>query len=218
MHEVPFDSKRAVVPNTAGKVYMDGLRTPQSPPPPPPLEPLTQPEKLQGQQLTYDQQQVQQQQQQQQQQQLQQQEPQHFGTTCENFKQQQQLQQQEPQHFGTPSENFEQQQQQQQEGDPVTPQILHGSTQTHADHVTLWSPSTDGQFGGDSGVGGKSGGEGRLCGGAGVYVVGWLKRGPSGIIGTNAVDADETVASIAEVGILLPSCQVALSVAFCAPH
>ena len=197
MHEVPFDSKRAVVPNTAGKVYMDGLRTPQSPPPPPPLEPLTQPEKLQGQQLTYDQQQVQQQQQQQ---------------------QQQQLQQQEPQHFGTPSENFEQQQQQQQEGDPVTPQILHGSTQTHADHVTLWSPSTDGQFGGDSGVGGKSGGEGRLCGGAGVYVVGWLKRGPSGIIGTNAVDADETVASIAEVGILLPSCQVALSVAFCAPH
>ena len=176
---------------------MDGLRTPQSPPPPPPLEPLTQPEKLQGQQLTYDQQQVQQQQQQQ---------------------QQQQLQQQEPQHFGTPSENFEQQQQQQQEGDPVTPQILHGSTQTHADHVTLWSPSTDGQFGGDSGVGGKSGGEGRLCGGAGVYVVGWLKRGPSGIIGTNAVDADETVASIAEVGILLPSCQVALSVAFCAPH
>ncbi len=37
------------------------------------------------------------------------------------------------------------------------------------------------------------------CDSAGVYVVGWLKRGPSGIIGTNAVDADETVASIAEV-------------------
>jgi len=33
-----------------------------------------------------------------------------------------------------------------------------------------------------------------------VYVVGWLKRGPTGIIGTNAVDADETVACIAEVG------------------
>eukprot|EP00898_Chlorokybus_atmophyticus_P003373 jgi/Chlat1/4036/Chrsp26S04089 len=31
----------------------------------------------------------------------------------------------------------------------------------------------------------------------GMYVVGWLKRGPTGIIGTNAVDADETVTSIA---------------------
>jgi adrenodoxin-NADP+ reductase len=27
----------------------------------------------------------------------------------------------------------------------------------------------------------------------GLYVVGWLKRGPSGIIGTNLVDAEETV-------------------------
>jgi len=30
----------------------------------------------------------------------------------------------------------------------------------------------------------------------GLYVCGWLKRGPTGIIGTNAIDADETVASI----------------------
>lgn len=27
----------------------------------------------------------------------------------------------------------------------------------------------------------------------GVYAVGWLKRGPSGIIGTNLTDAEETV-------------------------
>eukprot|EP00547_Thalassionema_nitzschioides_P009072 CAMPEP_0194225866 /NCGR_PEP_ID=MMETSP0156-20130528/40538_1 /TAXON_ID=33649 /ORGANISM="Thalassionema nitzschioides, Strain L26-B" /LENGTH=498 /DNA_ID=CAMNT_0038957991 /DNA_START=164 /DNA_END=1660 /DNA_ORIENTATION=+ len=32
--------------------------------------------------------------------------------------------------------------------------------------------------------------------GPGLYVTGWLKRGPSGIIGTNAVDAKETVAAI----------------------
>lgn len=32
----------------------------------------------------------------------------------------------------------------------------------------------------------------------GLYVVGWLKRGPSGIIGTNMLDAKETVASILE--------------------
>ncbi|CAK9207381.1 unnamed protein product [Sphagnum troendelagicum] len=32
----------------------------------------------------------------------------------------------------------------------------------------------------------------------GLYVVGWLKRGPSGIIGTNLVDAEETIDSIAE--------------------
>ncbi|GLC37127.1 hypothetical protein PLESTB_000983100 [Pleodorina starrii] len=30
----------------------------------------------------------------------------------------------------------------------------------------------------------------------GLYVVGWLKRGPTGIIGTNLVDADETAASL----------------------
>lgn len=31
----------------------------------------------------------------------------------------------------------------------------------------------------------------------GLYVVGWLKRGPTGIIGTNLVDAEETVDSLA---------------------
>jgi NADPH-dependent glutamate synthase beta subunit-like oxidoreductase len=30
----------------------------------------------------------------------------------------------------------------------------------------------------------------------GLYVSGWLKRGPSGIIGTNIADAKDTVASI----------------------
>lgn len=30
---------------------------------------------------------------------------------------------------------------------------------------------------------------------AGLFVVGWLKRGPTGIIGTNLIDADETVIS-----------------------
>jgi hypothetical protein len=29
----------------------------------------------------------------------------------------------------------------------------------------------------------------------GLFVVGWLKRGPTGIIGTNLIDADETVIS-----------------------
>jgi adrenodoxin-NADP+ reductase len=32
----------------------------------------------------------------------------------------------------------------------------------------------------------------------GLYVSGWLKRGPSGIIGTNIADAKDTVASIAK--------------------
>lgn len=31
----------------------------------------------------------------------------------------------------------------------------------------------------------------------GLYVCGWLKRGPTGIIGTNLTDAEETVHSIA---------------------
>lgn len=30
----------------------------------------------------------------------------------------------------------------------------------------------------------------------GLYVSGWLKRGPSGIIATNVIDAKETVAAI----------------------
>ncbi|GJT01021.1 hypothetical protein Tco_0822190 [Tanacetum coccineum] len=32
----------------------------------------------------------------------------------------------------------------------------------------------------------------------GLYVFGWLKRGPTGIIATNLSDAEETVASISE--------------------
>lgn len=31
-----------------------------------------------------------------------------------------------------------------------------------------------------------------------LYVCGWLKRGPTGIIGTNLTDAEDTVTSIAE--------------------
>ncbi len=38
----------------------------------------------------------------------------------------------------------------------------------------------------------------------GLYVVGWLKRGPSGIVGTNLVDAEETAGSlVADAGRLL---------------
>jgi ferredoxin/flavodoxin---NADP+ reductase len=32
----------------------------------------------------------------------------------------------------------------------------------------------------------------------GVYTVGWIKRGPTGILGTNKRDADETAARVAE--------------------
>jgi len=32
----------------------------------------------------------------------------------------------------------------------------------------------------------------------GQYVVGWIKRGPSGVIGTNKKDAQDTVASLLE--------------------
>ncbi|GJP41941.1 hypothetical protein CLOM_g1555 [Closterium sp. NIES-68] len=32
----------------------------------------------------------------------------------------------------------------------------------------------------------------------GLYVVGWLKRGPTGIVGTNLIDAEETVSSVAQ--------------------
>ena len=55
-----------------------------------------------------------------------------------------------------------------------------------------------GHSGGGSGGGGGSG-EGDGNGGAplaGTYCAGWLKRGPSGIIGTNIPDAVETVAAI----------------------
>jgi ferredoxin--NADP+ reductase len=34
--------------------------------------------------------------------------------------------------------------------------------------------------------------------GEGVYAVGWIKRGPTGILGTNKRDAEETVAAIVE--------------------
>jgi ferredoxin/flavodoxin---NADP+ reductase len=33
---------------------------------------------------------------------------------------------------------------------------------------------------------------------AGVYAVGWIKRGPTGILGTNKRDAEETVSSLAK--------------------
>jgi len=33
---------------------------------------------------------------------------------------------------------------------------------------------------------------------AGVYAVGWIKRGPTGILGTNKRDAEETVTRLAE--------------------
>lgn len=39
---------------------------------------------------------------------------------------------------------------------------------------------------------------GRVRGVAGVYVCGWLKRGPSGIVGTNKFDAAETAAAVAQ--------------------
>jgi ferredoxin/flavodoxin---NADP+ reductase len=32
----------------------------------------------------------------------------------------------------------------------------------------------------------------------GVYAVGWIKRGPTGILGTNKRDAEETVSSLVE--------------------
>jgi ferredoxin--NADP+ reductase len=32
----------------------------------------------------------------------------------------------------------------------------------------------------------------------GVYAVGWIKRGPTGILGTNKRDAEETIACLAE--------------------
>jgi ferredoxin/flavodoxin---NADP+ reductase len=32
----------------------------------------------------------------------------------------------------------------------------------------------------------------------GVYAVGWIKRGPTGILGTNKRDAEETIARLAE--------------------
>jgi ferredoxin--NADP+ reductase len=39
----------------------------------------------------------------------------------------------------------------------------------------------------------------------GVYAVGWIKRGPTGILGTNKRDAEETIASLAEDLATLPA-------------
>ena len=39
---------------------------------------------------------------------------------------------------------------------------------------------------------------GRVSGGDGRYVAGWIKRGPQGVIGTNKADAGETVATLLE--------------------
>ena len=38
----------------------------------------------------------------------------------------------------------------------------------------------------------------------GEYVAGWIKRGPTGVVGTNRHDASETVRSLLEVAALLP--------------
>jgi ferredoxin--NADP+ reductase len=47
---------------------------------------------------------------------------------------------------------------------------------------------------------------GRVAGSAGMYVAGWIKRGPSGIIGTNRADAVATVQSLhADLARLDPS-------------
>jgi ferredoxin--NADP+ reductase len=42
--------------------------------------------------------------------------------------------------------------------------------------------------------------EGRVTGQPGVYVAGWIKRGPSGVIGTNKKDAAETCERLLEDG------------------
>lgn len=39
----------------------------------------------------------------------------------------------------------------------------------------------------------------------GLFVCGWLKRGPTGIIGTNLADAEETVASLVATASELPA-------------
>jgi ferredoxin--NADP+ reductase len=70
---------------------------------------------------------------------------------------------------------------------------------------------------------------GRVCDEAGVphrgeYAVGWIKRGPSGVIGTNKKDAADTVAKVvadAEAGVLDSACpdaeECAQWLAACAP-
>ena len=39
---------------------------------------------------------------------------------------------------------------------------------------------------------------GRVTGASAVYVAGWIKRGPQGVIGTNKADAGETVDALLE--------------------
>jgi ferredoxin/flavodoxin---NADP+ reductase len=63
----------------------------------------------------------------------------------------------------------------------------------------------------DTGTGTVPNEEGRVLRGgavsAGEYVAGWIKRGPSGVVGTNKHDARETVASLladAEAGVIGP--------------
>lgn len=58
----------------------------------------------------------------------------------------------------------------------------------------------------DDGVGTIPNEEGRIDGRPGEYTVGWIKRGPSGIIGTNKRDAQETVNHLLadfDAGVLL---------------
>ena len=53
--------------------------------------------------------------------------------------------------------------------------------------------------------------EGRVLDGEvpvpGLYVVGWIKRGPSGVIGTNKPDSGDTVARLLEDLPNLPACE-----------
>jgi ferredoxin--NADP+ reductase len=46
---------------------------------------------------------------------------------------------------------------------------------------------------------------GRVAGQSGIYVAGWIKRGPTGVIGTNKSDANETVATLLADAPDLPS-------------
>ena len=45
----------------------------------------------------------------------------------------------------------------------------------------------------------------------GLYVAGWIKRGPSGVIGTNKPDSHETVHAMLEDVPVITPCQVASS-------
>jgi len=45
---------------------------------------------------------------------------------------------------------------------------------------------------------------------AGLFVVGWLKRGPTGIIGDNVIDADDTVILSSFSAVTHFSCEISL--------